>query len=213
MLKADLHIHTEYSMDCTTSLEAIIRRCAKAGIDCLAVADHDSVEGALRLAEIAPFKVIVAEEILTHHGEIMGLFLSERVPSGMSVEATLEAIREQGGLVNIPHPFDGIRNSALGKQLHAIASQVDAIEVFNARSPLLGGGNKARAFAEEHSLAMCAGSDAHTTQEIGNAFVEMPEFTGKDDFLACLRQGAIHGRRSNPLRHINSTVAKLKRIR
>ena len=77
MLKADLHIHTRYSMDCQTPLEKIIERCQELGINCIAIADHGTAEGGLELQKIAPFKVIVAEEILTTHGEIMGMFLKE----------------------------------------------------------------------------------------------------------------------------------------
>ena len=105
MLKADLHVHTEYSMDCNTPLEKIINRCRETGINCIAVADHGTIEGALKLKDIAPFTVIIAEEILTPHGEIMGMFLQEGIPSGLSVEQTLACIREQDGLVCIPHPF------------------------------------------------------------------------------------------------------------
>ncbi|MFC1872457.1 PHP domain-containing protein [Chloroflexota bacterium] len=212
MIKADFHIHTQYSMDCTTPLEKIIDRCEALGINCVAIADHDAVEGALRLKEIAPFKVIIAEEILTDHGEVMGLFLKERIPSGYSVEQTIAAIKEQGGLINIPHPFDKIRSSALGKHIHAIASEIDVVEVFNARSPLLRTSNMAREFAEKHGLAGSAGSDAHTLGEIGNATVTMPDFSGKEDFIDALRQGVIDGHRTNPLRHLNSTFAKLKNL-
>ena len=113
MLKADLHIHTEYSMDCNTSLERVIDRCLEIGINCIAVCDHGTVDGAIKLNRLAPFTVIVAEEILTPHGEIMGMFLQESIPSGLSVEQTLASIRTQGGLVCIPHPFDTFRQSAL----------------------------------------------------------------------------------------------------
>ena len=93
LLKADLHIHTQYSMDCSMSLKKIIDRCLEIGIDCIAVADHGTIEGALEMQSIAPFKVIVAEEILTHHGEIMGMFLREWIPSGLSVPETISRIK------------------------------------------------------------------------------------------------------------------------
>lgn len=212
MLKADLHIHTEYSMDCDTPLEKIINRCLELGINCITIADHGTIEGALKMQKLAPFTVIVAEEILTHHGEIMGIFLKEPISSGQSVEETLSQIRAQGGLVSIPHPFDTVRGSALNSKItEEIVEQIDVIEVFNARSPFLRSSTKARAFAEKHGIAKSAGSDAHTPHEIGNAYVEMPEFKGKDDFLQALNQGKIFGHRTNPLTHFHSAWARLKK--
>ncbi|MCK4962649.1 MAG: PHP domain-containing protein, partial [Anaerolineales bacterium] len=92
MLKADFHVHTEYSMDCGMSLDTIIERCQRMGINCIAVADHGTIEGALEMQRIAPFTIIVAEEILTPNGEIMGMFLKENVPNGLSVEQTIAQI-------------------------------------------------------------------------------------------------------------------------
>ena len=211
MLKADLHIHTEYSMDCSTPLEKIINRCLEIEINCITIADHGTVEGALEMERIAPFKVIVAEEILTPHGEIMGLFLKENIPNGLSVEQTIAQIRAQGGLVCIPHAFDIFRPSALGEKIvEEIVGQIDVMEVFNSRCPLLRSSTKAKVFAEKYGLAQSAGSDAHTPNEIGNAYVEMPEFKGKDDFLQALVKGKIFGHRTNPLAHFGSAWAKLK---
>jgi len=213
LLKVDLHIHTKYSPDCGTPLEKIITRCQKRGIECIAISDHGTVEGALEMQKIAPFPVIIAEEILTPYGEIMGMFLKEGIPSGLSVAQTISSIREQDGLVIIPHPFDRFRPSALNtevlKELVA-QKQVDAIEVFNARAPLRRSNVRAKAFAQKHGLPGTAGSDAHTLYEIGSAYVEMPEFTGRDDFLEALVQGKIVGRRTNPLAHVNSIWSRLK---
>jgi len=211
LLKADLHIHTEYSMDCNTPLDKVINRCLETGINCIAVADHGTVEGALKLQDIAPFTVIVAEEILTPHGEIMGMFLKETIPSGLSVEQTLARIRAQGGLVCIPHPFDTLRHSALDSRvIETIIDQIDIIEVFNSRSPLLRSSAKANMFAEKYGMAKSAGSDAHTAVEIGNAYVEIPEFSGRSDFLQALAEGKISGHRTNPLIHFASVWARLR---
>ncbi len=211
MLKADLHIHTEYSMDCNTPLEKIINRCLEIGINCIVVCDHGTAEGAIKLKEMAPFPVVIAEEILTPHGEIMGMFLQETIPSGVSVEQTLACIRAQGGLVCIPHPFDTFRQSALDNGvIETIADQIDIIEVFNSRAPLLRDSTKADLFAEKYGIAKSAGSDAHTVSEIGNAYVEMPEFSGRDDFLQALKKGKIAGHRTNPMIHFTSVWARLK---
>jgi len=211
LLKADLHIHTKYSGDCNTPLEKIINRCLEIGINCIAIADHGTAEGALKMQEMAPFKVIVAEEILTPHGEIMGMFLKETIPSGLSVEQTISQIKAQGGLVNIPHPFDRFRPSALDSGIiEKIVDQIDAVEVFNAREPFRKPSAKAQAFAEKYGIPGTVGSDAHTIGEIGNAYIEMPEFNGRDDFLQALRAGKVVGHRTNPLIHFVSGWAKLR---
>jgi len=210
LVKADLHIHSEYSRDCDTPLERIIQRCLERGINCIAIADHGTVEGALKMQGMAPFTVIAAEEILTPDGEIMGMFLKETIPGGLSPEETIARIREQGGLVNIPHPFDTFRGSALGSKIYDLIGQIDMVEVFNSRNPLAISSRQAEAFAAQYGLARSAGSDAHTADEIGNAYIEMPEFHGREDFLQALARGTIHGRKSSLLRHVNSTWAKIK---
>lgn len=186
--------------------------CLERGINCLAVADHDTIAGALKLKEMAPFRVIVAEEILTTDGEMMGLFLKERVCQGLSPRETASRIRAQGGLVAVPHPF--------GRSLpwHAntltsveLLSQIDIVETFNSRTPFSSSNQKAARLASEHGKAASAGSDAHTVDEIGQAYVEMPEFEGPGDFLNSLRQGRIFGQRSSPAVHFASTWARIRR--
>lgn len=211
MLKADLHMHSQYSMDCNMPLEKIIERCQKVGVNCVALCDHGTAEGALKLQEIAPFRVIVAEEVLTPYGEIMGMFLEETIPSGLSVPEVISRIRAQGGLVCIPHPFDTFRHSALKNQvIEEIADQIDIFEVLNARAVLGRDSARAEAFAAKHGLVRSAGSDAHTAREIGNAYVEMPEFEGRDDFLEALKKGKISGRRTSPFIHFASLWARIK---
>ncbi len=165
------------------------------------------------MQKIAPFPVVIAEEIMTPYGEIMGMFLTEGIPSGLSVEETISRIRAQSGLVVIPHPFDRFRPSALDGGILAdlvVQGQIDAIEVFNSRTPLYRSSNKAKIFARKHGIPGTGGSDAHTPYEIGNAYVEMPEFSRCDDFLESLARGKIIGRRTNPLTHFNSIWARLK---
>ncbi len=212
MLKADFHIHTEYSMDCDMSLDDIVSRCLETGINCIAIADHGTIEGALKMQSLSPFPVIVAEEILTPHGEIMGVFLKEGIPSGLAIEQAIAHIKAQGALVCLPHPFDTLRGLRLDiNRLEELAEQIDIIEVFNARSTLLRCSTQARTFAEKHDIPETAGSDAHTPNEIGNTYVEMREFDGKDDFLQALREGKISGHRSSPLVHFSTVWTSLKK--
>jgi len=199
-------------MDCDMSLEQVINRCLKTGINCIAVADHGNIEGALRIQSLAPFPVIVAEEILTPHGEIMGMFLKHGIPSGLSVNETISQIKAQGALVCIPHPFDMFRRSALdSNMIEELAEQIDVIEVLNSRSLLSHDATKAQTFALKYGIVKSAGSDAHTPYEIGNAYIEMPEFNGRDEFLQALVEGKIYGHRTNPLIHFNSLWARLKK--
>jgi len=212
LLKADLHIHTSYSMDCDMSLEQVINRCLKTGINCMVVAEHGTIEGALRMQSLAPFPVVVAEEILTPHGEIMGMFLKHGIPSGLSVEQTISRIKAQGALVCIPHPFDVFRRSTLNNDMiEELAEQIDVIEVLNSRSLLPYDSTKAQIFALKYGIAKSAGSDAHTPYEIGNAYVQMPEFNGRDDFLQALAKGKISGNKTNPLLYFGSLWARLKK--
>jgi predicted metal-dependent phosphoesterase TrpH len=212
LIKADLHIHTCYSADCLTPLERIVERCLELGIDCIAVADHNTIAGALRLREMAPFRVIVAEEILTVVGEVMGLFLSEEVARGLSAQETISRIRDQGGLVAIPHPF----GRSLPWHSNVLTSmeilpQVDIIEAFNSRTPFSGSVRRAAMLAKEQGKAASAGSDAHTLGEIGRAYVQMPEFDGPEDFLSSLAQGQIFGQKSSYLAHFASTWARIRK--
>jgi predicted metal-dependent phosphoesterase TrpH len=198
-------------MDCLTPLETIAARCVELGIDCVAVADHNTIAGALKLRQIAPFKVIVAEEIGTTAGELMGLFLTERVAKGLSAQETISRIRSQGGLVAIPHPF----GRSLFRHFDTltsmeILSQVDIVEAFNSRTPFAHSIRRAAMLAKEQGKPASAGSDAHTLGEIGRAYVEMPEFDGPADFLTSLAQGKIFGRKSSYLPHVASTWAKIR---
>jgi predicted metal-dependent phosphoesterase TrpH len=213
MLKADFHIHTKYSMDCHNELEDIVKRCQKLGLTCIAIADHDAVEGGLELQKIAPFKVIVAEEIQTYNGEVMGMFLKKRIASGIPIEKAVAAIKEQGGLVNIPHPFDPMRGLRLNAdEFNRLAPQIDLIEVFNARVPNTQTNTKAENFAKEHNLPGTAGSDSHSIIELGSVAVTMNDFNTPAEFLTALRTATIDGKRASPFVHFHSTLAKIKKI-
>lgn len=212
MIQADLHLHTTYSGDSRSQLEQIIARCNKVGINCIAVTDHNTIAGAMEMRKIAPFKVIVGEEIHTASGEVIGYFMTQEIPGRLPVAETVRRIKEQGGVVAVPHPFDRLRGSAIQRPaLEKILPDVDIIEVLNARSILRRYNTMAGQLARKHGLAASAGSDAHTLGEIGAAYVEMPDFDGRDDFLQALRQGKIMGQVSPRIVHLKSTLAKIRK--
>ena len=212
MLKADLHIHSKYSMDSRNEPEEIVKRCQKLGLTCVAIADHDAVQGGLEVQKIAPFKVIVAEEVLTMSGEVMGMFLKERIAGGIPLEKAIDAIREQGGLVNIPHPFDPVRGLRLNAaEFEKLAPKIDMMEVFNARVLSKQTNIKAAAFAKAHNLPGTAGTDSHTIQEIGGVMLELNDFNTPQEFLAALKSATIEGKLASPFVHFYSTIAKMKK--
>jgi predicted metal-dependent phosphoesterase TrpH len=212
LIKADLHIHTAYSPDSTTSLQQVIARCRRNEINCVAVTDHHSILGALRLRELAEFTVIVGEEIATRSGEIIGYFLSEEIPAHLSAEETVRRIKDQGGLVCIPHPFDRLRRSTISyKALEALVPYIDIIEAFNSRVLLSRHNLSARLFALANELLCSAGSDAHTASEIGDAYVLMPEFDTPEELCLSLEQGTLYCGKAGLWVHMWSMWARMAR--
>lgn len=214
MLHVDLHCHTRYSWDCAMPPPVLVDRCLRRGVTCLAVTDHNTIEGALAVQKLAPFKVIVGEEIKTNRGEIIGLFLKEEVPRGLSPEETIQRVRGQGGLVAVPHPYDRFRRGRLGEAcLERLADQFDIMEAFNCRTTLLRDSQRAEAFGRAHDHALGTGSDSHTPVEVGGTYVEMEDFDLRDpqEFLEKLRKGHITGRRASPLVHLPTQAVKVLR--
>jgi len=211
-LKVDLHVHTYHSPDSRSSCEAIIRMVEARGLDAVAITDHNTIAGALELAELVPFPVIVGEEIRTPEGEIMGLFLKEEVSRGLSPEETIACVKAQGGLVAVPHPLDRVRRgSALGEAaVRRVIDRVDIIEGFNARALFPSDNQDAQALAAGFGLPCSAGSDAHAPYEIGTAYVEMLPWSTPAEFLHNLHTAQIWGRTSGPRVRLSSTWAKLR---
>jgi predicted metal-dependent phosphoesterase TrpH len=208
-LRLDLHIHTRASHDCLSDFPDVIAAARARGLDRIAVTDHNEIEGAFRTRDLAPELVIVGEEVKTAEGvDVIGLFISDKIPKGTPAIETAQAIGQQGGLVYVPHPFAGAKG--LGPQvLETIEPYVDVVEIFNARVHKPALNEKARQWAVQRGLAGGAGSDAHTLREIGRGVIEVPEFDGREGFLAALRAGRIFGRYSSYLVHLASTWAKI----
>ena len=206
-------MHTRFSPDSDTRPERLVDRCRKVGLNCIAVTDHNTIDGALVVRRAADFTVIVGEEVTTTEGEITGLFLDEAVPRGLSPLETAKRVKAQGGLVSIPHPFDRFRRSVISrKALDEILPYTDIVEVFNSRNSFSDADRRAQDFAREHGLLASGVSDAHTTMELGRTYVEMPEFDGTPEgFKRALAEGTIVGRRTSPLIHVVTTFTKLRK--
>lgn len=213
-LRADLHMHSSISRDSLVSLEEIIATCQKRGINCVALTDHGEIEASLRLAEIAPFKVITGEEIKTDSGEVIGLFIKDKIESHLPLEETVSRIKEQGGLVYVPHPFDRLRRSRIDlfRFVQLVAKgDVDIIEGRNARNTLPLDNRRAERYARQRGIAVGAGSDAHSTYEIGRCYVELEDFHDKEGFLRSLRAGRLCGHINPGFVHFWSWGARFRR--
>ena len=208
-IKIDLHMHTCVSKDSAIHPADVVRIAKAKGLDRICITDHNSLDGALVAQKIAPEFVIVGEEILTEHGEILAFFVSEWVPPRLSHQETLDRLAAQGAVISVSHPFDRHRNQPWTKGLlEAILPRIDAIEIFNARSVHSEDNEKARMFAEAHNLPVTAGSDAHIGMEIGAAYLEVPVFTTAQEFKAGLPQAIVHGQLSPAWVHVFSTINK-----
>lgn len=194
-LRVDLHSHTMWSGDSTSTPEEIIEGVEASGLDVLCITDHNAVAGAQRLVDELPCRVVIGEEVRTHVGEIIGLFLSERIPGGLQPAAVCRRIRDQGGLVYLPHPFDPMRNGLRADVIDALVADglVDAIEGRNAKTSLEHLNQQAVDYAAANGLPAGAGSDAHVAEAIGAAYVEMADFDGPTSFLARLAEGSLVG--------------------
>ena len=209
-LRVDMHIHTRSSYDCLSDPETVLERAEARGLHRVCITDHDEVRAALDLAERYPDRVIPGEEIRTAEGvDIIGLYVREWIPKGTPARETCTLIREQGGLVYVPHPFAGGKGGG-GRILPEIEDLVDIMEGFNARIHDAALNDRAQAWARARGLPLGAGSDAHTLGEVGNAWVQVPAFNNEpSSFRAALHRGTIHGTEASRLVHVASTLAKL----
>ncbi len=209
----DLHCHTSASFDSLAKPEAVVAAAARRGLTHLAITDHDRIEGALRARDAAPdgLVVIIGEEVKTADGDLIALFLQRAVAPGRSARATIAEVREQGGLVGIPHPFDRFRGSMLkDPRLVAIGSLVDWVEAYNARLVGGSGNDRAAAFARELGLPGVAVSDAHSVLEVGVAYTAMDGDPGTPHgLLAALESIELVPGRASYLVRTLTPVAKL----
>ncbi|HEY1074472.1 MAG TPA: PHP domain-containing protein [Patescibacteria group bacterium] len=219
-MRCVLHCHSLHSPDSSLPLQSIIDTCREYNINCVALTDHNEIAGAIELQKMATdIKVIIGEEVTSKEGHIIGLFLKEKISAGMPIHDTIRAIRDQGGVVLLPHPFDRIRPGSVGlKVLTQVAFEIDFLEIFNARCLLSSDNKKAAAFATEHRLRPYVGSDAHFASEYTNAICDMPNFDTPEGFVKSLSQATFSTRpagwvihvRSNYVRHISKRITDPK---
>ncbi|HEX4979830.1 MAG TPA: PHP-associated domain-containing protein [Acidimicrobiales bacterium] len=196
-VRVDMHLHTMWSGDATTTPDELREAVAESAVDVLCITDHNAVAGAEKLREELGCRVVVGEEIRSGQGELIGLFLTDRIPLGLHATEVARRVRDQGGIVYVPHPFDPLRRCLAEETLYDLAERgaLDAVEALNAKVSLASLNRRAADFAAEFDLAAGAGSDAHEPSAIGAAFVEMPDFDDQDPstFLAALSQARIVG--------------------
>ncbi len=198
---ADLHMHTSFSKDCATTPEDLLAACQECGLEAIAVTDHNTIAGALEVARLAPahMQVIAGEEIKTTAGEIIGLFLEEEIPRGLSIAQTILRIKGQGGLVYVPHPFDPLHLTPTYESLASNAADIDIIEVYNPRITFSSFNEKARRLALKYNIPGGAGSDCHVLQGVGTAMLSLRKFRTPAELLASLRSADIIRSSKSPL--------------
>lgn len=211
-MRVDLHLHTAGSHDCLSAPEAVLERARARGVDRIAVTDHDRLAVALEMARRHPGAVIPGEEVKTSEEvDIIGLYLREEIPGGTPALETCRRIREQGGLVYLPHPYARGKGGS-GALVPRLLPHLDVVEVRNGRLRPRSLNDRAVALARSERLLAGAGSDAHTLWEVGGCWVEVPDHPNEAEALrAALSLGRIGGRTAPPWVFAASTWAKIRR--
>ena len=185
-MRVDLHLHSHFSPDGRSSLDELILRCAECGLDRIALTDHNTVEGALILARMAPDLAIVGEEAKTREGEVIGLFITGLIPPYLPAEDAMDMIHGMGGLTYMPHPLDRRRSNFRAERIVELADRIDIIETYNAWCEPAANQAAARLAAELGKVS-ATGSDAHAASELGRSWMEIEDYTSPLDFLEKLR--------------------------
>ena len=200
-IHVDLHMHTDHSPDCATPVETLLATARDQGLGAIAITDHNEISGALAARELADqfdLKVIVAEEVKTaEQGEVIGLFIEEKIARGMTIAETIAEIRRQGGLVYVPHPFDRLHSVPDYEHLLEIVEQIDILEVFNPRVALTAFNEEAERFAAKYRIVPGAGSDSHVAQGLGSVKIRVRDFNGPEEFLEAMRNADIVHKHKN----------------
>jgi predicted metal-dependent phosphoesterase TrpH/glycosyltransferase involved in cell wall biosynthesis len=201
-IHCDLHMHTDHSPDCATPVELLLTTAKERGLGAIAITDHNEISGALEAREVAErlggIKVIVSEEVKTaQEGEVIGLFLEEKIERGMSMEETIAEIRRQGGLVYVPHPFDRLHSVPDYEHLLKVVKEIDILEVFNPRIAFSAFNEEAVRFARKYGIVPGAGSDSHVAQGLGSVKIRLRDFEGPQEFIESMRDADIVRKHKN----------------
>ena len=195
LIDVDLHMHTDHSGDCATPVEVLLDAARKQGLGAIAVTDHNEVSGAHEAAAKAAeygVKIIIGEEVKTaDQGEVIGLFIDEKIPKGVTLQEAIADIRRQGGLVYVPHPFDRMHSVPDYEHMLDIVDEIDAVEIFNPRVAIASFNEEAARFAAKYRMVAGAGSDSHVAQGLGSVRLRMRDFDGPEEFLASLADAEI----------------------
>jgi len=212
LVTVELHCHTYRSKDSLMLPARILEVCRRRRIDRVAITDHNTIDGALEAHSLAPDRVIIGEEIMTDHGELLGYYLREQIPAGLSPQETIDRLRGQGAVISVSHPFDSVRKGSWAEaDLRQILPSVDAIETFNARVWPRGANDRAQALADEVGIPGTAGSDAHAYLELGRAVMRLPDFESPAEMRVSLPKAEIDASRSSRLVHLLSRYASLRK--
>jgi len=207
-------VHTSHSLCARLSPRQIEKAALRLGIGAVAITDHNTMAGVREMqAAVQSLKIICAEEIRTAQGEIIGYFLSEEIPPGLTPQETVARIRSQGGLVAVPHPFDRLRSSRLRKlAIETLVGSIDMIEVFNARNMFIQEDRELLNRVLSAGAVPIAASDAHLPIEIGRACMVMEDFSTPQEFLDHLRNARIVARKSPLWVHLVTKVMRNYRL-
>lgn len=216
LIRLDMHVHSQHSRDSVIPVDRIVDVWEQKRLYSV-VCDHDTIEGSKRackgiraLSPDAP--LILAEEITTADGELIGLFLNEEIPPGLTAEETVDIVHGQGGLLLVPHPFCRYRSRAIRREvLMRLVGEIDIIEGYNARNVDDEDNNEAIKFAESYNRPISVGSDAHIPIELGKVWIEVPLFGTPEELLTHMKGARVCFRRSSNAVHLFTKMVKMMR--
>lgn len=210
MIKIDLHTHSVYSEDGSLGEEHYVKLLKDKTLDCIAITDHDEIAFAVEMQKLHPEQIIVGEEITTKQGEIIGLYLNSKIEPNQDIKQAVKQIKQQGGLVYIPHPFETVRSGVMKTTLDSIKEDVDIVEAHNGRAIFQNKGPEATTWARLNNKVIASSSDAHGPSGIGTCYTKIKEHPTKENLIKQLQMGRLETSRP-PLTSL--LYPKINRIR
>lgn len=215
-VKAEFHVHTNFSNDSLLNKYLILLMCKIKQIGLLAITDHNEIEGAVRIGKFLNkygIEVIVGEEIMTSSGEIIGLYLTDKIEPGLPVEETIKKIKDQNGIVYLPHPFDEKRYKTVlnSKMQEKYKEYFDFIEIHNGRNINLKFSNRQKELQQKMKINKIIGSDAHTFIELGRNYIEM-ELPTRENIIECVQKGVFHEKKCIKVSHFLTKIDRIIKL-